>query len=835
MITYKASDIIDAAMDVADLQNSNFIGHTEKIRVLNECFYELYQKCISAGDKTWLKTIEINKTIDLPTDFLQLQSITLKTSGTALVRKGDTESPNAPRYEIVNNQLVIYGYISEPILVKYWPTPITLTAPNIEEGEDTVIDNFTPGEFRTGLNSIISGLNFDYNPMEKTLTLTANAIYKNQQHSFEHVWENVSGYPYDGCCYTTKRTLILAAITDNGTYVYMFDFVLNREFAIRLHDPTFFENETNRLITFGREIGNTVELRDSKLYINDAEITIDITPINVKLVNGVIFVFGTTENEMAFIYSRDYGKTFSEPQLINSTDCDVFYINEKFYICNSTQIITLVDDVITDLVTAAENESFNNFIAIDNVIYYNSIITGETETKAFNRLHNGITEKIYDDNFNNVLYNGENYICVNSDGAYLMEITLGGINFTKLSTTPSSTTTTTITNSAIFDGIFYLQIATVTGDVTTNEIYNSVIDETGAIQFTKFSDGEFTPNSDFLVVKNGTYYQVLEANQLVDTNIETAKTATFLLINNDYVAICNDGVYIGTANNFYETKTLTAEITAHQKLPDNLLLVETATTTYKSNHSFTEWVDLGYKNEKLVADDEPQLDYNYYYLNGKLTRQIYFPYIDVNWTTAIPLTCGVHNGELTAWIDEEITTQTITDAQTNEEITEQVFSYNIMRLDALNKPAVVINLQQWETPNRVYDVQGYLAWGTGNGFTIVADLIDNSMMKTFQDKNISAFYGADYDGRYIVTDDFSDEVVERLWQPDTLLNYPNALFYPTLEYMMAIRFKMKQGDMEGMQIIQTVLNSRLEAFDKSIPRDQFGQTRINNFYIGGYY
>ena len=146
MITYKSSDIIRRAMQIADLENSSFISFQEKIALLNECYQALYQKGINHDTNAFVRYINTQSTvIYLPRDFHQLKAITVG-SGQYIhpvLRRPANQSFDELSYDMINNTIQINGSIgSNTITVEYYPTPSTLTLPNEPmsiEVDDTIL------------------------------------------------------------------------------------------------------------------------------------------------------------------------------------------------------------------------------------------------------------------------------------------------------------------------------------------------------------------------------------------------------------------------------------------------------------------------------------------------------------------------------------------------------------------------------------------------------------------------------------------------------------------------------------------------------------------------
>lgn len=140
MIQYTVSDVIMKAEQLSDLENSSFLSWNEKISRLNDAYSTLYQTVINHNDKYFYKSFtlsNVKSSIDgqpasytLPSDFYQLASIHTVPDCTEILRKSDSESEKCLRYDIVNGELMIYGYCVSNIKVSYWPIPDTLTFKN---------------------------------------------------------------------------------------------------------------------------------------------------------------------------------------------------------------------------------------------------------------------------------------------------------------------------------------------------------------------------------------------------------------------------------------------------------------------------------------------------------------------------------------------------------------------------------------------------------------------------------------------------------------------------------------------------------------------------------
>ena len=133
-VTYKASDIVKRAMQLADLENSDFISFSEKLALLNESYQQLYQKGINKDVNAFVKYIHTQNTaITLPRDFYQLKAVNVDKNGylEPVLRRPANQSTHDLSYEILNNTLKINGYAGcGDICIEYYPLPLSLTFPN---------------------------------------------------------------------------------------------------------------------------------------------------------------------------------------------------------------------------------------------------------------------------------------------------------------------------------------------------------------------------------------------------------------------------------------------------------------------------------------------------------------------------------------------------------------------------------------------------------------------------------------------------------------------------------------------------------------------------------
>ena len=132
MVRYTAKDLVKAASQIADLENSDFISWNENIRLMNEAYTALYQKLINKNDQSFVVSFTTkDREIELPFDFWQLKNVSIWNNGNVvpILRRSASTSYNSLYYEIRNNVLYITGNFAGEVLVEYWPAPVALYYP----------------------------------------------------------------------------------------------------------------------------------------------------------------------------------------------------------------------------------------------------------------------------------------------------------------------------------------------------------------------------------------------------------------------------------------------------------------------------------------------------------------------------------------------------------------------------------------------------------------------------------------------------------------------------------------------------------------------------------
>lgn len=134
-----SSDVIKSALQIADLENSNFISWNENVRLLNEAFTALHQKLINSGNFTFTDEISISKEQPLPENFYQVLSV-LDNYNTPVPRYSIGMNDSQIWYKLINNKLILNGlqsakmtYFTKPPFLTYPADTITDALPLVED------------------------------------------------------------------------------------------------------------------------------------------------------------------------------------------------------------------------------------------------------------------------------------------------------------------------------------------------------------------------------------------------------------------------------------------------------------------------------------------------------------------------------------------------------------------------------------------------------------------------------------------------------------------------------------------------------------------------------
>lgn len=276
-----ASDIIKAAKQIADLENSNFISWNENIRLLNESWTNIRQKLINKGDMTFVSEMELCSEQYLPDDFYQVLSV-LDNYDTPVPRYSIGMNHSQIWYKIINNKILLNGLSSAKLTYFSKIQFLTYSA-------DTIID---------------------------ALPLVDDEVikfaYSNYVLTNKNVWD-------------IKEATIVKTLDENDASLYVDG--LGKTYDIN-NKPIFHADGT----TWSLTEDNCTDVHCQVPYSADIEtITFDgVYYYYVKMNDGQILVYEKDSSELFSTYDREY-------------DSNIYFNNEHlFYIKDG---VAYVDDI----------------------------------------------------------------------------------------------------------------------------------------------------------------------------------------------------------------------------------------------------------------------------------------------------------------------------------------------------------------------------------------------------------------------------------------------------------------------------------------------------------
>lgn len=286
-----ASDIIKAALQIADLENSNFISWGENIRLLNESFTALHQKLINKGDFTFTNEVVISKEQPLPEDFYQVMSI-LDNYNTPVARYSIGMNDSQIWYKIINNKIILNGLHSAKLTYFTKPQFLTYSAETIVDAlplqEDEEI------KFACG-NYVLTNKNV-WDIKEATIVDAAaeTDIYIDAYARTYSINEKPIFYP-DGRCFKLTQyectdnnckvayTNSIENITFDGVYYY----VRYSNGSINVYE----QNNSSHIDTLNGFPGNIYFNNNHKFHIKDNIVFIDDIPMyDATIYNNQVYM-----------------------------------------------------------------------------------------------------------------------------------------------------------------------------------------------------------------------------------------------------------------------------------------------------------------------------------------------------------------------------------------------------------------------------------------------------------------------------------------------------------------------------------------------------------------
>lgn len=359
MRKYKASEIIDRALHLADIANTDFLTHKEHIDYINDAWKNVYQFLISKGDKSFVEEVMLNGTnfngvteFDLPDDFYQIQSIREYQTNRQISRKADSESDASATYEVVNDKLRIYG-TGGHLVMTYYKAPVYITFPDKDIDVDNVISSVKTSYKNSALikyldrdddnyylDNLVSGEKihvyypYDDEPYPKQLSDKGFAY----NDGFYKFGASDGGYDLGGTVDTYFRTNLPNT----------FDVKIGDKYNVKVLGNTILFTSDNYIrAAYKASDGNTYFYTNNTLYDedNNAVYTFDETANPVGITdNGIVFdnnkiITITAEGQIlvndtpvkGYLGAINYGYILSD-RVVSAYDDTLFNFPNDFYV-----------------------------------------------------------------------------------------------------------------------------------------------------------------------------------------------------------------------------------------------------------------------------------------------------------------------------------------------------------------------------------------------------------------------------------------------------------------------------------------------------------------------
>ena len=288
---YNISDIVKAAKQVADIENSDFISWNENIRLLNEAWTAVHQKLINKGDFTFVNEMDIGKEQELPSDFYQVSSI-LDNYHTPVPRYSIGMNDSQIWYKIINNKLILNGLQSAKLT--YFTKPQFLTYP-----AETIVDALPLSEGETIEfacdNYALTNKNV-WDIKEATIVRAAeeNAVYVDAYGRTYPANEKPIFYPDGRCfkltlnsCTDPKCKVAYSGDIENITFDGVYYYVRYSNGNINV----FEQDNSTSIDTYEGFSSNIYFNNEHKFYIKDNVVFVDDIPMyDASIYNNKVYM-----------------------------------------------------------------------------------------------------------------------------------------------------------------------------------------------------------------------------------------------------------------------------------------------------------------------------------------------------------------------------------------------------------------------------------------------------------------------------------------------------------------------------------------------------------------
>ena len=289
---YNISDIVKAAKQIADIENSDFISWNENIRLLNEAWTAVHQKLINKGDFTFVNEMNITKEQPLPEDFYQVLSV-IDNYHTPIGRYSIGMNDCQVWYKIINNKLILNGLNSAKLTYFTKPQFLTYPAETINDALPLAEDEAI--KFACG-NYVLTNKNI-WDIKEASIVRAADetAVYVDAYGRTYSATEKPIFYP-DGRCFkltSTECTDInckvaysndIENITFDGVYYYV-------RYSSNGNINVFEQDNSNNIDVLEGFTTNIYFNNEHKFYIKDNVVFIDDIPMyDASIYNNKVYM-----------------------------------------------------------------------------------------------------------------------------------------------------------------------------------------------------------------------------------------------------------------------------------------------------------------------------------------------------------------------------------------------------------------------------------------------------------------------------------------------------------------------------------------------------------------
>ena len=289
---YNISDIVKAAKQIADLENSDFISWNENIRLLNEAWTAVHQKLINKGDFTFVDEINIGKEQYLPEDFYQVSSV-LDHYNTPVPRYSIGMNDSQIYYKLINNKLILNGLQSAKLT--YFTKPQFLTYP-----AETIVDALPLSEGETIKfacdNYALTNLNiWDIKEASVVRAATETDVYVDAYGRTYSANEKPIFYP-DGRCFKLTQSECTDAkckvaysddienVTSDGVFYYV-------RYSSTGNINVFEQDNPTNIDVYEGFSSNIYFNNEHKFYIKDGVVFIDDIPMyDASIYNNKVYM-----------------------------------------------------------------------------------------------------------------------------------------------------------------------------------------------------------------------------------------------------------------------------------------------------------------------------------------------------------------------------------------------------------------------------------------------------------------------------------------------------------------------------------------------------------------